>query len=146
MELRLDTFYTGKESTGGLLSINGKFECFTCEDQPQKIKVPGETRIPAGRYAIQLRTVGGMAGRYFRKFPDHHGMLWLRRVPGFEWIYIHVGNTDAHTDGCILVGQSIAVRESEVTLGYSRKCYESLYPKIVNSIHGGEEVWIDIVR
>ena len=36
----------------------------------------------------------------------HKGMLWVRDVPGFEYILIHTGNTDEHTSGCLIVGDS----------------------------------------
>ena len=36
----------------------------------------------------------------------HKGMLWVRDVPGFEYILIHTGNTDEHTAGCLIVGDS----------------------------------------
>lgn len=148
MELKLDTFVTGKESSGGLLSVDGKFQCFTCEDQPQKVKVAGETRIPAGRYQVLLRTEGGMTKRYGNKFPFHAGMLWLQAVPEFKWIYIHMGNTDDHTDGCILVGQALTVRESEskIPSRQTEPAYVKLYKKILSAINNAEEVWIEVVR
>ena len=33
-------------------------------------------------------------------------MLHVLDVPGFEYILIHCGNTDEHTAGCLLVGDS----------------------------------------
>ena len=41
------------------------------------------------------------------KYGDmHKGMLWVRDIPGFEYILIHTGNTDEHTSGCLLVGDT----------------------------------------
>ncbi len=146
MKLRLDTFHTGHESTGGILYVDGKFQCFTCEDQYQEIKVLDETRIPAGRYQILLRNEGMMTKRYAKRFPFHQGMLHLQNVPGFEWIYVHIGNTDDHTSGCILVGQSITVRGSEAIVGRSEQAYVNLYRKVVGAINNADEVWIEIIR
>src|SRR5688500_1725133 len=90
------------ESTIGALFYgdlkSGEFRCFTREDQKQAVKVPRETRIPAGTYKIKLRAEGSMQAKYSELYGWHrHGMLWLQDVPGFEWIYIHPGNTDADT-------------------------------------------------
>ena len=111
MLLKLDRFGSGPAGTLGLLSISGRFECFTLEDPPKdRVKIAGDTRIPAGTYRMTLRTEGGFHGRYRRRFGDmHNGMLWLRDVPEYKWVLIHLGNTKKHTRGCLLVGEG-AVR------------------------------------
>ena len=91
--------------TPGSLFIDGDFFCFTLEDLNREEagepvaawKVKGETAIPAGSYEV-LRT---FSNRFQRD------MLQLMDVPGFEGIRIHSGNTNADTEGCILVGQEI---------------------------------------
>jgi len=157
MELLLQRFSTGDESTLGLLYegdwVNpdpklvphleyNDFQCFTMEDQPNEPKIPGETRIPKGRYKIELRTEGGMQARYAERFDWHKGMLWLRDVPDFTYVYIHLGNDDDDTDGCILVGDgaiSNVMERGMVTR--SEVAYTRLYEQILDSI---AEVWITI--
>ena len=94
-----------------------------------------ETRIPAATYRITLRDEGGMTGRYAKRFPEfHRGMLWLRDVPGFEWIYIHLGNTDDHTSGCILVGRQPRMTPGKpLFLGASKPAYVNLYRQCVDA-------------
>ena len=76
---------TYKLGADGMLFIDGKFECYTLEDQYQAVKVMHETCIPEGTYKLKLRTVGGFNSRYTKKYPTfHRGMLWLEDVPGFE--------------------------------------------------------------
>ena len=110
MKLQVIRFSSQKDSSNGLLFdvTNGvKFLCYTLEEEKRDKKVMKETRIPAGTYQIKLRTEGGYHNRYSSKHKGmHKGMLWLQDVPGFEWILIHTGNTDEHTAGCLLVGDT----------------------------------------
>ena len=129
------------EATLGGLCVDRRFFCFTLDDQSQPVKVAGETRIPAGTYEIKLRAEGAMHEKYNGKFPDHRGMLWLQDVPGFEWVYIHIGNDDDDTLGCILVGDGLHVsgKLSESTVAYRR-----LYGLVSNAILAGEPVTITV--
>ncbi len=123
----------------GLLFIDGEFECYTLEDEHRDEKVRGETRIPKGTYTVTFRNVGGFDARYKKKFPEmHKGMLWVRNVPNFEYILIHLGNTDENTAGCLLVGESA----KEGFIGGSGNAYKKMYPKVADALSKGEEVTI----
>ena len=118
------------ESTVGELDVFGT-RVFTLEDPPRKHKVYGETRIPSGSYTLNLRNEGGMTLRYQRRFPKmHEGMIWLRHVPMFEWVYIHIGNSPRDTEGCVLVGWE---RAKNRVYG-SVRAYEAIYPLLVAAI------------
>jgi len=145
MHLKLPRYNSSTNSTGGLLFVDGLFHCFTCEDEHRDIKIHGETRIPAGTYEIKLRTQGGMTKRYAKKFDFHQGMLWLQDVPGFDWIYIHIGNNEKHTDGCILVGFGANCKNGN-TVQHSTLAYTDLYLMVVEAINSGERVFIEIVN
>jgi hypothetical protein len=96
--------------------------------------VPSETRIPAGSYKVELRTTGGFNARYKKKFPDiHQGMLHVQDVPGFEYILIHIGNTDENTAGCLLVGTGARSGEGDMSIQSSRVAYKNLYSKVVEA-------------
>lgn len=140
---------TGSDSTlGALFDVTHprrQFLCYTLEDQFNKVKIPKETRIPGGTYRLELRTEGGMHSRYKERFPWHVGMLWLRNVPGFEWIYIHPGNDDDDTEGCILVGDaqvSNTVKEGKIY--HSVDAYRRIYLKAVEELDKKHEVWVTI--
>lgn len=120
-----------------------EFHCYTLEDEHRDIKVAKETRIPAGRYRLALRDSGGMHDKYKTRFAFHRGMLWLSNVPGFEWIYIHPGNTDEHTEGCILVGQ-VADSRGQMRVDSSVAAYTDLYQEIAGLIEQGEVVMVDV--
>src|SRR5690348_4370373 len=91
-----------EDSSLGNLYIDDQFECFTLEGKYREIsgepveqwKVPGQTAIPLGRYAIQL-----LNSYRFQMVTPH-----LMSVPGFTAVEIHPGNTHLDTEGCILVG------------------------------------------
>ena len=119
-----------EKSTVGMLELGGQFLCFTLEDGHRDIKVRNETRIPAGRYEVKLRTAGGMHPRYAKRYSFHKGMLHLQNVPGFEWIYIHVGNTANHTSGCILVGMGAEISPGRMSVARSSDAYKKVYPII----------------
>ena len=149
MELLVTRFSSVVEATLGIMhevvGVDRKFMCYILEDQFNEPKVPGETRIPEGRYQIKLRTEGGMTQRYGDRFQFHRGMLWLQDVPDFEWIYIHVGNKDDHSEGCLLVGDGQVSNVTERGMvTNSVAAYTRIYNQIVTALMSGEEVWIEI--
>ncbi len=108
--------------------------CYTLEDEFRVKKVSKETRIPAGTYELKLRTEGPLNERYKTRFHDiHEGMIWLQNVPEFEYIYLHCGNDDDDTDGCILVGSYLRLNK----VLNSRSTYRAIYPGIVENIKAG---------
>lgn len=141
MNLTLTRFASLAESTLGALSIDGRFCTFTLEDQFQPIKVPGETRIPAGRYPVRFRTVGQLHEKYASKFTDHRGMLEICSIPGFDAVMLHIGNSERETAGCPLVGD-VAMAHGE--LGSSTTAYRRLYGQVSNALLAGEPVFIDV--
>lgn len=102
MKLLLERDPSSLTCTIGHLSADGVHLCDTLEDplreKPgipvEKWKVAGDTAIPAGTYKVEIT----YSPRFGCDLP------LLLSVPGFEGIRIHAGNTDADTEGCILVG------------------------------------------
>ena len=160
MELEVIRISSGTDSTNGILlevdkyasaphaegyRCKREFLAYTLEDEYRKEKKWGETRIPDGTYELALRTVGGYHEKYSKRFPDIHiGMLHVTNVPGFEYILIHCGNTDEHTAGCLLVGDS--QENNQITkdgfIGKSTQAYKRIYPKIAEALRCGETVTI----
>ena len=139
------TIFTDKTSIGQFY-IDGKFFCFTCEDKtraPEETKVYGETAIPYGTYEITLRQEGNIYADYKIRFKDignERGMLWIRNIPGFEWVLIHIGNYSRDTLGCILVGTQY---ETDAILN-STIAYKKIYPIVADAIIKGEKCFITI--
>jgi len=144
MKLQLRRIKDDRVTTIGLLDVDGVFQCFTVEDAYKEIKVAGLTRIPAGTYTIKLRTVGGMTKRYSDKYSFHEGMLWLQDVPGFTYVYLHIGNTAKHTDGCILLNDGCDSTSGNMGGSKSLSAYSRVYKNIMRVI-GTEAVSIEII-
>ena len=160
MELEVIRISSGTDITNGILlevdrlapaphaegfRCKRTFLAYTLEDEQRDKKVYGETRIPNGTYTLGLRKVGGYNERYSKRFPDIHvGMLHVLDVPDFEYILIHCGNTDEHTAGCLLVGDS--QENNQITkdgfIGKSTQAYKRIYPRIAEAIECGEKVTI----
>ena len=140
MKLQVLRFSSESDSTNGLLldvtdGIN--FLAYTLEDEYRKKKRSKETRIPAGTYEIKLRNEGGFNQRYSKKYSRiHRGMLHIIDVPGFEYILIHVGNSDEHTAGCLLVGDSQENNQVNKNgfIGRSGNAYKRIYPLIADAV------------
>lgn len=132
MKIIVERFDSGSDDTLGRLYIDGKLCCFTIEDEKREVKVKGETRIPEGTYKV--------GKRYSPHFSPKtgHDMLWVKDVPGFQYILIHTGNTDDDSEGCLIVGSKINGR----SVIESKKAYDKIYPIISSAIDRGEEVTI----
>ena len=76
----------------------------------------------------------------------HKGMLWLQDVPNFKWILIHCGNTDEHTAGCLLVGDSQENNQIKTNgfIGSSSNAYKRIYPAIAEAVEN-EGVTIEYI-
>ena len=144
MRLKVERTDDDGRSTLGKMFIDGEFACYTLEDTERDEKVAGETRIPKGKYDIKLRPAGGMHGKYKARYDWHKGMLHLQRVPNFTYVYIHSGNLNTHTDGCILVGNSHGDSDGAHCVLDSRSAYDTIGRKITEALMC-ETVSIEIV-
>jgi hypothetical protein len=149
-------FDNGDDTIGRLFfkDISGKLRyVYTLEDQYQQIVVRNDTRIPAGQYEIILRKEGGVYGTYLNhsnkwiaENTKKYGILWLQGVPNFEYILIHIGNTDADTAGCILVGSS--TNNNSFLKGFiseSTTAYIQLVSSVFPAFDKNEKVFINII-
>ena len=146
MKLTVVRTQFGTDATNGILLVDGVFENYTLEDQYQAVKVMHETCIPEGTYEIKFRTVGGFHEKYKTRYGNsHYGMLHLQDVPKFTYKLIHAGNTDEHTSGCLIVGetqQDLDISDDGF-IGHSGKAYSKLYNKVAKELLLGKEVTIE---
>lgn len=144
MNLTLRRIFDTTERTFGVLQL-GIHAFTTIEDAFHTPKISGKTRIPWGTYVLDLRTTSPMAARYRERFGDKHaGMLWLRDVPGFEFVYMHVGNNEDDTEGCILMGRTMDLKAGMV--GQSTDAYKELFPLVMDALDRNERVTLTITE
>ena len=144
---------SGKDSTSGMLfevdNNRRTFLAYTLEDEQRDVKVWGETRIPAGTYKLKLRKEGGFHTRYLGKYGDtfHKGMIHVQDVPGFEYILWHTGNTDEHTAGCLILGNTQTNNRiaKDGFIGSSVDAYKFVYPRVAASIASGLDVEVTYI-
>ena len=151
MELILTRIAKRKGYTIGKLSIvetindeysSGTAERYYCDTleptwrdyQNGARKVKGKSAIPEGRYAVVIS--------YSPKFKK-----WLPILLGgpefnkqWQGVRIHAGNTEKHTQGCILVGENKIVGR---LLNSCNTLYE-LKQKMVEAKGRGEAIWLTI--
>lgn len=145
MLITVKRLISNANETMSAIYVGGALLCYGLEDEYRSKKVAGETRVPAGKYEVKLRSEGGIHPKYLQAFPDiHKGMLWLQDVPNFTYIYFHMGNTDEHSAGCILVAHDTHIDNSgTITLRNSRTAYQALYERVMDAAwHGSLEVEI----
>lgn len=144
MEIVLTRNQKNAASTIGRLAIVGlPFTCLTLEDvdrgltksmtldQIQAIKVQNQTAIPAGRYQVTI----DFSNRFQKAMP------LLLNVPGYAGIRIHSGNTDADTDGCILLGTT---QVNADFIGNSVLAFTQFFPLLQQALDRNETVFITI--
>ncbi|MEK8034174.1 DUF5675 family protein [Ideonella sp. DXS29W] len=134
MQILVDRFLSDSDTTISHVTVDGQFVCFGLEDEYRADKVAHETRIPAGEYHVGVRTAGKHHTQYKAQFPDiHRGMLHVQDVPGFEFILIHCGNTQADTSGCLLVGTGAVTDPGNMSISSSRIAYRKFYPMVIGA-------------
>lgn len=149
MELLLQRIARRDTYTIGRLYIDGQYFCDTIEDTDRGLrqdlplsvnqakKRRGVTAIPVGRYRV---TLGVLSKRFSKKKQYDFTRGYLPRlvnVPAFDGILIHIGNTAADSEGCILVGRNTKVG----MVLESTKTFKALY-EVLKSATG--EIYITV--
>jgi hypothetical protein len=137
MKMLLQTIMNEPHFTGGVLYVDGKYQCFTLEDvvRSSGVKVQDETAIPMGTYRVAMT----MSQRFGKVMPQ------LLNVPNFTGIRIHAGNTDHDTSGCILVGYTLSSVNDRPLTNSGDAC-DALIALIKSAADRNEEVTIEVRR
>lgn len=140
LKLTLNRQSSGVSCTIGELLVDGNHFCDTLEDVVREVpgepvakwKVKGETAIPAGVYPVEIT----WSARFKCDLP------LIGPVPGFDGIRIHAGNTDADTEGCILVGTWVGGEQ----IHNSRVALNGLLDMLEIAVISKRDITIEIVN
>lgn len=149
------TLNNGGTSQGLLFLKEEPFPKFFChslgdEARPEK-KVSGETRLRAGLWPLVIRkeeTTLTMKHRadYAKAGWDGFKFHIEVKTPDFVGTYVHAGIDQKHTDGCLLLMDSMgninidAMNQGARSLAAVRRFYEVAYP----FIDGGGKAFMEI--
>ena len=165
MKIKVERQIFTDKSTIGQLSIDGAFQCLTLE-LPTPLKgaprLKGQTCVPVGLYNLELSLYKGEVWSWMKKLVpdvDKYGLPLIYNIDGWKYpnwidksdglpiagiekdrhVYIHIGNTPADTQGCLLVGlERIADKITQSTDAFNK-----IYPQIVKAINRKELVTIE---
>jgi len=150
MEIINQRFGQGKESTGGLISINDLPICFVIEDQKQESKIKDETRIPQGKYRLGIRKEVTPLTEKSRQKPQYEGwfeyFIEVLNVREFTGIYFHIGNTEKDTSGCQLLNMGLSIVGGEFVGASSQMATKMFYDKVYPVLKAGKEDVFYIIK
>lgn len=151
MEFTLQRLYhtkgiaSGDYTCGFLRNDVETFRSFLLEDTYNPTKIAGITRIPAARYELKINKVltpltkthreAYKSTPWFKANPDWYH-IEVTGIVGYSGVYIHSGNDDSHTLGCLLPNYSFDMTKLDSqgsnSLTAVDKFYSIVYPLLLN--------------
>lgn len=160
MDLRVLRYSPEINDTQGILKDeNAEFFSHTIEDEVRERgkKIKGETCIWDGRYKLGIRkelteltkkhrisynaaNINGVIENWF----EYH--IEILGIPNFIGCYIHAGNNEKHTDGCLLLGDTIGNNTIEPgNMPRSLQAIKRFYKKYYPLLEQGKEIYINFI-
>lgn len=129
-------------STQGIFmekTLDNPFISHCLEDEKREVKVAGETRIPSGFYQLKIWNDGKDPNQWVLSHREKYGdwftfPIEVTKVPGFAGVLIHAGIDQSHTEGCILLDDTIGnntidpANQGSRSLQAVKRFYQKAYP------------------
>lgn len=122
------------------------------EDEHREVKVMNETRIPAGRYELKIRREDTQLTLKHRaaynkgyKTPWFKFHIEVTGVPNFSGVYIHAGNSEHDTSGCLCPNDTAnnhIIEEGEMER--STQAVKRFYDKVYPWLEEGKQAFLDV--
>ena len=151
MKYQIQRYSDNGDSTLGLMhqviGNNLEFQAYTLEDEFRVVKVKHETCIPARLYSVKLNRMDTpLTLKYRAKFDWFTYHLQIQDVENFSGVYIHIGNTDDNSSGCILLGDGANNNvEEDGFISNSTKAFKRFYLEACAELAQDDgRVWLEI--
>lgn len=145
LKFKLDRTQKNERCIIGNLEVynddNLVFKCYTLENPNIGAERQKDLAIPEGVYTLDKRMSPKFSAKFANeKYPNGREMFWVYNdvIPKDAFILIHNGNYEKDTEGCILIGKSVAksgtspvddmVTSSVDTVKELYKVIDSIYP------------------
>jgi len=148
-------FYTrglaqGDYTIGFCEEAFGKFRSFTVEDTYRAVKIQDQTRIPAGLYELKIKVLDTpltIKHRIDYNKPDNNWFKYhieIVGIPNYAGVYIHAGNDDEHTKGCLLLNYAVDSSAPDKPGSKSTVAVEAFYKLVYPLLEANEACFIEV--
>lgn len=127
------------------------FKCWNLEDEPRKVKVKGETRVPALIYELGIRKEETtLTLKHRAAYNTDPNDIWFKyhiellNVPKFIGVYIHSGIDETHTDACQLFSDQCDLTKDKNPMSYSLQAVKRFYKLVYPQLEKGIPCYLDI--
>lgn len=116
------------DKTSGYIEVEGSILAKTLEDlgRPAGIKIPKETCIPEGEYKVTITESARFRRPMILLYTNPTRMTCEHDGITFSGIRVHGGSKTMHTEGCILIPDTISLSFLESFIGRALKMGESV--------------------
>lgn len=131
-----------KNSTGGVLLVNGEKFCHVQEDTARAFgaKIFGETCISPGAYKVAVRRSASFGRKVLCLYTEIKDWRLIGGGIEFQYVYFHGGNDAGDTKGCILAAFNRV--DDETIQGTAES---ALFNTVQAAIDSGERIVCEVV-
>lgn len=127
------------------------FRCHTLEDEGRQTKVAGETRIPAGFYPLKIWNNAQNPNQWVLDHRAKYGEWFkfpieITNVPNFAGVLIHTGTDQTHTEGCLLLDDTMGNNSVDPSNqgGRSLQAVKRFYEKVYPLLEHGDKAFLEV--